>query len=634
MQFRASLMLFLAVATAAAIPACSCSGEDEGSSNSSGTGGSGGDGGSDPVASAVRIDPPSVVLEVDFNGPAPTQAYRAFATIDGQEVEVTADCTWSASPGFGLMSGATLTTALRGGEGEVTASCSGASGSSELLLNLSGELIAGGATPGNAPELFEGATPTDDATRAPSMVYPLDGAIAPRNLPPVDMQWLTGQNDLFRIHLAATHLDLDLYTSDVSLMLAEGDWGKVAETVAGEDLTIEVEALLQADPSAKFGAPPVRFRISHDILDKTAIYWWASNQQSLITQTFGATSEPERIIENCTSCHSVSRSGSRIGYSRCVGGDCNNLRVGFMRFDKQTNAWVEVINADTFPAPIFGSYTTFSPVGYPFPTDAQSVALVTRSPGFLEAYDPDTGAVLPSNAPQVSVMGPNGTQRSALMADWSPDGKRVAFASTPYPNAHWIDLSEGAIAVMSYEYDGTNHIFGQPDTIVPSPLELPSGQYNNLFFPSFSPDGEYIVFNAARSAWRNGANAAAPGQRLALADSQGAGVVELAAMNGPGDLDITWSHWAPRSDGEYLWVVFSSQRDYGHKLTLANTDPGCKANGVNQCKQIWIGAIDRQKLAAGLAQDPSAPAVWLPGQNITANNISPYWTVPTTEIPQ
>jgi hypothetical protein len=26
--------------------------------------------------------------------------------------------------------------------------------------------------------------------------------------------------------------------------------------------------------------------------------------------------------------------------------------------------------------------------------------------------------------------------------------------------------------------------------------------------------------------------------------------------------------------------------------------------------------------------DPSAPPMWLPGQNALANNISPYWSVP------
>jgi len=32
--------------------------------------------------------------------------------------------------------------------------------------------------------------------------------------------------------------------------------------------------------------------------------------------------------------------------------------------------------------------------------------------------------------------------------------------------------------------------------------------------------------------------------------------------------------------------------------------------------------------------DPSAPPVWMPGQDLGADNISPYWTLPTSAIPQ
>ena len=39
--------------------------------------------------------------------------------------------------------------------------------------------------------------------------------------------------------------------------------------------------------------------------------------------------------------------------------------------------------------------------------------------------------------------------------------------------------------------------------LVQQPITVNDQAYTNLFFPSFSPDGQEIVFNAARSAWRN-----------------------------------------------------------------------------------------------------------------------------------
>ena len=44
-----------------------------------------------------------------------------------------------------------------------------------------------------------------------------------------------------------------------------------------------------------------------------------------------------------------------------------------------------------------------------------------------------------------------------------------------------------------------------------------------------------------------------------------------ANLAASGDLDITWPHWAPGDTTEYLWIVFSSERDYGHEVTAANT---------------------------------------------------------------
>jgi len=102
-------------------------------------------------------------------------------------------------------------------------------------------------------------------------------------------------------------------------------------------------------------------------------------------------------------------------------------------------------------------------------------------------------------------------------------------------------------------------------------------------------------------------------------------------------LDITWPHWAPSPSVDYLWIVFASERNYGHRVTPANSAAACIGNGVKQCKQIWIGAVDRSKLpsdGSAPAVDPSAPPVWMPGQDLDADNISPYWTLPSSNIPQ
>ena len=599
------------------------------------------DGGPDAAADAppaftnVVLDPPDATLDVPVTGGA-TQDYKAYADTAGQtHVDVTSQCTFHVSDtslGNFAQASATFTSATQGGDTTVTATCSGAQGTAALHLVLKGWVLGTGA-PNDAPTIFANATAGTDATRTPSIEYPLDKAVAPLNIPSIDSQWTTAQNDLFHLSWSSTHLALDLYTTSADAAFDDVLWPNVAASASGDSVTITIEGLQQASPTQKFASAPVTLVMSKDKIDNTAIYWWASSLGDLMTQTFGQTGAPSTVKNDCTSCHSVSRAGSRIGYSRCVGGDCNQLWAGFMRYDTTNKVWNDTVDADG--ESIHGSFTTFAPDGYPFPDDKQSLSLVTMVSGNLSLYDPDTGAHVASNVETVSTHGP-GQPRSGLMADWSPDGKTIVYASTPHPG-QWIDLSDSAIATMTYTYANSTHTFGEPTFIVPGPITLTSGTYDNLFFPSFSPDGSYIVFDAARAPWRDltAGQGATPGQRLMMTNPTGSWTVDLANLNGQGDLDTTWPHWAPSNSSDYYWVVFSTERPYGHELTKSNTASACVANGVLECKQIWIAAISKSTLSAkSPPDDPSAPPVWMPGQDLGADNISPYWTLPTTAIPQ
>lgn len=561
-----------------------------------------------------------VVLTVPLGGSA-TQDYTVFGVVGNDRTEITTRCTLSVDATFGTFAAATATIGPHGGKTLVSAACSDLAGTADLIVNLTGEVVTPG-TPSTAPGLFGSATDGTDPARTPRIEYPIDRAVSPRNIPPIEVQWTSGANDLYHVKIASDFLAIDVYTTTPEAMLSAANWESIAGTAAGANLTFLVEGLAQADPSIKFPSAGTAITMSKDNIDKTAIYWWASSQGSIMTQTFGVTTPPALVKDDCTSCHSVSRNGNRVGYSRCVAGDCGQLYAGFMKYDGITSTWAEPVNANA--KQIHGSYTTFAPIGNPFPTDAQAVSMVTMNNGTLALWDPDTGAAIPSNL-DVSSHGP-GAPRAALMADWSADGTKVVYASSPHPG-QWIDLDDGRIAIMSYAYSAGAHAFGEPTFLVPDPITLPGGVYKNFFFPSFSPDGELVVFNAARSAWRNGTDAKTAGQRLMLAASAGGWVQDLTAMNGgTGDMDITWAHWAPAASNDYYWIVFSSERDYGHRTTVATSPASCKANGVKQCKQIWLGAVAKNKLTGAI--DPSAPPMWLPGQDAQANNISPYWSVP------
>jgi hypothetical protein len=579
-------------------------------------GGSGGDGNLD--FDHIEVDPPFVALTVEL-GKTTTQPYVVYGVNGSKKEDITSRCSLAVDPSFGEFTAATVTVVAHGGKTTVDAACGMLTGQGILQVNLTGSVVIGPNTPLNSATLFDNATATTDPARTPTIEYPIDKAVSPKNIPSIEFQWTAAGNDLFHVALVSSFAKVDVYTTQVEALMATKDWESLIGSVAGENLAITVEGLTMAAAATKYASALTSLIVTNDNIDKTAIYYWASSQGNIMSQTFGDPTPPALVKDDCTSCHSVSRNGTRIGYSRCIGGDCSRLYAGFMKYDAVTQTWNETVDANG--ATIQGSYTTFAPIGNPFPDDNQALAMVGLSNGSLALYDPDTGAAVPSNAGVASPAG-----KSAMMPDWSADGTKVVFAQTPTAG-QWIDLDGGRIATMSYAFSGGAHNFGTPTLIVPDPIVLPGGTYQNFFFPSFSPDGKLVVFNAARSSWRNFTNARTAGQRLMLAESNGAWIADLTAMNGgTGDMDITWAHWAPTISNEYYWVVFSSERDYGHRTTAATSPASCVQKGVTQCKQIWLGAVAKNRL--GTPMDPSAPPMWLPGQNPLANNISPYWSVP------
>ena len=592
------------------------------------------DEGGGPKYSAVRLEPVKADLDVTLAGGV-KQPYKAFGTLAGTEREITDECSWSVDSTFGGFDKSTFVSLPRGGTTKVAVTCSGGAAEGDLALHLKDSLVVGGA-PANAGALFGAATLGTDVAKTPKIEYPLEGAVLPLNIPSIDSQWSTGGGDLFHLTLTSKSIALDVYTKLADAIIDPLPWGAVATSTAGETVEVKVEALTTATPTTKFASTGVKVKMSKDRIDNTAIYYWASSKQQIMTQTFGEVDKPTSVIGDCTSCHSLSRTGSRMGYSRCVGGSCAkaNIKVGFRKYDVATKTWKESVEANA--RAIGGSFTTFSPKGYPFPDDAKSLAIVTTTDAKLELYDPDTGAVVPSNLATASVKGPGGTTRSALMADWSPDGKTIVFASSSTAG-EYIDTHTTAIATMSYEFANGTHTFGDPKLIVSGPVTAPGGSYANFFFPSISPDGKLIVFNASRAPWRSTtADALQPGPRFMLTDLAGSFTVDLTGINGPGESGNTWPHWAPTQTSDYLWIAFSNERDYGHKVTPA-TSPAPSANqGHRQYKQIWIGAIEKAKIptpGAASPGDPSAQPVWLPGQDLDADNISPYWTLPSATCP-
>jgi hypothetical protein len=156
-------------------------------------------------------------------------------------------------------------------------------------------------------------------------------------------------------------------------------------------------------------------------------------------------------------------------------------------------------------------------------------------------------------------------------------------------------------------YDPTARRWGPARTLVPFADGV------NNYYPTLSPDGQWVLFNRARgSAYDNAAASVwvvpTDGSRPPL---------ELARANLRAMLGNSWARWAPFVQRDELgtarlWFTFSSRRDYGLRLV-----------GLGR-PQLWMAAFRPTEAMSG--RDGSSPAFWLPFQDPRTRNHTASWT--------
>jgi hypothetical protein len=281
----------------------------------------------------------------------------------------------------------------------------------------------------------------------------------------------------------------------------------------------------------------------------------------------------------CSTCHAVSANGSTL----ILGGD-----IGVSTWDLLTNT------------PMFDVQTTGKPIrSWAMPAISPNGKFVVENnaplpgpPGGSDGlWDAVTGAKIPGS-------GLDGTLLD--MPAFAPDGTKLAY----------VDHATLALGVFSFDMNAGT---------VQNPVPLVAqGSDAPIAFPSMSPDSKWIVYHRGSLDTRSGpgdlyiASVDQPGQETRLAEIDGDGYPFAA-----GERDRHYNYeptFAPLDSGGYAWVVFTSRRTLGNRLT------GSK----DEVKQLWVAAID-QNPQSGV--DPSHPAFWVPGQDLGTLNMRGYWAL-------
>ena len=538
-----------------------------------------GDDGGDGVMSIVVTPPTSHLESVNHAQQSLDFTARAMYA-DGSEGDVTDQVAWSVPSQFGRFDGPKFTTdGNAGGVATVSATLESVTGTATITIDVRSIRVDPTAPPG-APDLFGNGT--IDPARAPTVVYPPESAVVPVNLGAADVHWQDSVNDVFEIALVADHTDVRVYVGATFprwLQFTPGEWTMAA--LGQRQVTATVRGVNTAMPGV-IGAGPGRTVILTEQPTEGGVYYWAAasatgGARGIFRHDMAAPGQPaeEFYTDNqtagrCVACHVLSRDGTKMAITYDGGNGAAAI--------------VDVATRTASPSPGDWNFGSYHPAGD---------VLITSRNGTLTLRDAAGAAI--SN---VAITG------FASHPDFSPTGTSVAYtldAARPMGSADW-DVGPGSIIVQAY--DAVNRSFGATVTVA-------SG--GNNYYPSMSPDGEWVAYNHSDSggSYNNG-NA-----EIWVVRANGTGTpikLQLADI-GPG-LTNSWVRWAPFEQtvgGERMyWLTVSSKRDFGVRLV-----------GVGR-PQIWMAAFFPDRAANG--QDPSAPAFWLPFQEITTSNHIAQWT--------
>jgi hypothetical protein len=436
---------------------------------------------------------------------------------------------------------------------------------------------------------LDDVTPTGAAMMAPSVDYPLEGAVMPVNVYAPNVQWsprqpMAGVGDLYRVRLTRPHAVLEAYlVHGMGFTHAwqppQEAWALFAQSDVGQPIEVRVRVLSRG---TVFESARASFR-TVDGVTAGSVYYWNPARGRLVRLDVDRAQRVDFMPNPgapCIGCHTVSRSGQRLG-GFLEGGGAEDLALYDLTRDLTPN-----------PAP------TVARQRYPLRRCASFNGDATRLvAGDCGANASTTRFQLIDARSGMEVPGTAGMAGDGFDPEWSPNSQLIAYT------------------------DRMNSLAVTPvlpgDRFGPSRVLHPAGSSpdgNMDWHPTFSPDSRWLAYQHGET--RRTAVATGGGTRGALwfLGADGGTPVRLDRANGGAMVfDSYRPVFSPFNSGGYFWLLFTTTRPYGNMFA-----------GTRGAKQIWVTAINNHPDGR---RDPSEVAYWLPGQeNVTG--LSPYWTPP------
>ena len=518
-----------------------------------------------------------------------TQTVQLNATAEGASgPEPAVGVVWTVVTGPGQVSAAGLFTSSPdvGGYAEVEAWLDGATDLCVIEMQMEGDQNDSG-DPG-VPGGFDSVpVEQDDACAAP-LLYPLDDSAMPGSFEPPVVQWDGSGFNMHRLELSSEWTSIAVYTAADSYQPGREQWEGLTLFDPGTEVTFQLTSGNWG--GGTFNGPvctstaPVVVDVTDSSINGTIVYWAPPTTKAL---SFDATTGSSVDMVDfppatCHGCHSVNLA--------------NPMLMSYGPNMPGTTNLVNLADPSTVLQTWGNPFSPFRGLGAPGPQGLYIVISGSDLPGMgggLYLYDASSGALLSQLQ----------TAKSATMPNWSPDGTRLTYAGC---DGSASIMGAGECSIYQQDWDASNQSFSNEVLLASNTAD------QTLYYPTYSPDSQWIAFNAAEHT--SGADGtitsyANPTAKLMLVSASGGPVMELSSANGVGDLTNSWPRWAPVS-GTYGWLAFSSKRAYGHT--------------VSDTPQLWVTGIDLAAAAVG-SGDPGRAPTWIPGQLTSEGNHTPTW---------
>lgn len=540
-------------------------------------------------AGTIEIAPQNASIALTNGQPQASSYSVTFKDKNGNPQDVTAQAKLWLDDDIGTFNGSTLT-AEAPGTTVVHAQYQGLKANTGLTITMGNVVIEPGA-PGGAPNDFKGPkSPNGGAT----IVYPDNALLVPPNMTVLEVHYHPGGNDsLFELELTSPKIDLKVYFPCTSVgggcayAMSKAVWHAVSDAArGGAPVTYVLRGVDGQNPGSVSESAPRTISFGEENIHG-GVYYWNANPGMTMRYEFGKSGQSAETYldaaqagaQTCVGCHVVSRNGSRIAVGLNIPGPAE-----YKVYDVGTKK----LYYDQ-GSPFGGGGANF----FSFTPDGKRLL---ASNGINTTFrDADTG----------NAIGADPLFKNSSMPDFSPDGKHVVYVKAQSAPPCIPGFACGATgsdkgSLIQVDFDGQS--FTNEKTLVGY-----AGQNN--YYPAYSPDGAWVLFNRSPS---DVSSYDAPDAEVWVVASAGGAPIKLGKSFAGGDSWPKWTSSTQNYQGKTLmWLTFSSRRAYGLRL----------ANGERA--QIWMTAFDPSLAAAG--KDPSYPAFWMPFQDVKSGNHIAQW---------